>query len=251
MAPGSLSSADPDPPEAPEAEHLGLLPYAEAFSVQRAAHAEVAAGGRERVLLVEHPPVITLSRRKGVREHLLVSEECLASRGIALEETDRGGDVTAHAPGQLVAYPILRLGDHGLNLSRYMRLLESVVIDTAAAFGVAAGCEAGATGVWVSRTGRPDAKLCALGVRIAKNITLHGLALNVTTDLSLFELIDPCGLGHRPVTSLLDLLGDGCPAMREVQAVLVDRLLRGLEGSFCGGPEDAGERRGKGLGVRV
>ena len=111
-----------------------------------------------------------------------------------------------------------------------MRLLESVVIETAAAFGVTAAREAGATGVWVARPGRPDAKLCALGVRIAKNTTLHGLALNVTTDLSLFGLIDPCGLGHRPVTSLRELLGEGCPGMEEVQRVLVERLVERLAG---------------------
>ena len=225
MPTGSPTAAGPLRPE-----HLGILGYGEALLRQRAAHAEVAAGGPERVLLVEHPPVVTLSRRRGVRGHLLVSEEALAARGVALEETDRGGDVTAHGPGQLVAYPILRLGDHGLNLSRYMRLLESVVIETAAAFGVTAAREAGATGVWVARPGRPDAKLCALGVRIAKNTTLHGLALNVTTDLSLFGLIDPCGLGHRPVTSLRELLGEGCPGMEEVQRVLVERLVERLAG---------------------
>ena len=217
--------------EAPERVDLGRLPYAEALAAQRAAHAAVAAGARGVVLLVEHPPVVTLSRRRGVRDHLLVSEDCLATRGIALEETDRGGDVTAHAPGQLVAYPILRLADHGLNLSRYMRLLEAVVIDTAAAFGVAARREAGATGVWVDRPAAEPAKLCALGVRIAKNTTLHGLALNVTNDLGLFGLIDPCGLGHRPVTSLRELLGDRCPPMAAVQDALLDRLAAALAAS--------------------
>ncbi len=138
--------------------------------------------------------------------------------------------MTAHGPGQLVAYPILRLADHGLNLSRYMRLLERVAIDTAAAFGVAAHREEGATGVWVARPGRPAAKLCALGVRIARNTTSHGLALNVTTDLSIFELIDPCGLGHRPVTSLRELLGAACPPMQDVRAKLLGRLHEELSG---------------------
>ena len=225
-APAPASGTGPLRPE-----DLGRLGYAEALLRQRAAHAEVAAGGPGRVLLVEHPPVVTLSRRRGVRANLLVSEEALAARGVDLQETDRGGDVTAHGPGQLVAYPVLRLGDFGLNLSRYMRLLEAVVIETAAAFGVSAAREEGATGVWVARPGLPDAKLCALGVRIAKNTTLHGLALNVSTDLSLFGLIDPCGLGHRPVTSLRELLGPRCPGMQEVQGVLVQRLNAALAGA--------------------
>lgn len=199
---------------------LGLMPYDQAQDVQREAHARVAAGGAERVLFVEHPAVITLSRRKDVRRNLLVSPDCLATRDIDLAETDRGGDVTAHGPGQLVAYPILRLGDHNLNLSRYMRLLETVAIDTAAAFGVVAHREEGATGVWVARRGQRDAKLCAMGVRIARNTTSHGLAFNVSTNLALFELIDPCGLGHRPVTSLAELLGEACPSMPEVQATV-------------------------------
>ncbi|BAM04812.1 octanoyltransferase [Phycisphaera mikurensis NBRC 102666] len=222
-------------------EDLGVCPYEEALRIQRAAHAEVAAGGPERLLLVEHPAVITLSRRRGVRRNLLVSEDCLATRRIDLQETDRGGDVTAHGPGQQVVYPILRLADHRLNLSRYMRLLEEAAIATAAAFGVAAHREAGATGVWVARPGsrggevQPTAKLCALGVRIAKNTTLHGLAFNVRTDLGIFALIDPCGLGGRPVTSLLDLLGDACPGMDEVREALVGALVDALAAADRGG----------------
>ncbi|MEM6458904.1 MAG: lipoyl(octanoyl) transferase LipB [Planctomycetota bacterium] len=204
---------------------LGTMGYAEALAFQRERNAAVAAGEVGATLIyVEHRPVITLSRRRGVREHVLASEARLAELGIDVQETDRGGDVTYHGPGQLVAYPIVRLADVGLNLGRYMRRLERGVIDAVAAFGVEGKTECGATGVWVERGGGPAAKLCAMGVRVRKHTTMHGLALNVTTDLSHFATIDPCGLGGRPVTSLSELLGDGCPSMAEVKAGLAGAL---------------------------
>ena len=234
--------------------HLGRMGYAAALAVQRERNLAVSRDEAEEIIFtVEHDPVITLSQRPTVRDHLLASDAELQRLGIDVQATDRGGDITYHGPGQLVCYPILRLDRHGLNLSRYMRLLEAVVIDTVAAFGVHGLTEAGATGVWVvaegsgigdqgsgkagsetSPTPPPDprspipeprrAKLAALGVRIRKHTTLHGLALNVTTNLSHFATIDPCGLGGRPVTSLHALLGERCPSIDTVRDTLVERL---------------------------
>ncbi len=214
-------------------QDLGRAGYAAALSLQRELNQAVIDGEKPpTVLLVEHDPVITLTRRPSVRENLLASDEHLTELGVATAETDRGGDITYHGPGQLVVYPVLKLGAFGLNLSSYMRLLEQAVIDTAAHFGVTAHRECGATGVWVPREGGPDAKLCAMGVRIRKNTTMHGLALNVDPDLSHFELIVPCGLEGRGVTSLKELLGDDCPSMQAVKDRLCASLLALLSGGL-------------------
>lgn len=201
---------------------LGRLAYAPALEIQRQIHERVLAGGPATLILVEHEPVITVSQRRESARHLLAGPQRLAQLGIDVQPTDRGGDITYHGPGQLVVYPILRLGDYHLNLSRYMRMLEQVVIDTAGAFGVAAHREAGATGVWVGV--EVAAKICALGVRIRRNTTLHGLALNVSTDLSHFDTIVPCGLAGRGVTSLQALLKDRTPAMEAVKRELTSRF---------------------------
>lgn len=233
------------------------MPYAEAYAAQLAAHAEVLAareaGSPEigRLLLVEHdPPVITISRRPGARAHLLASDDLLAHHGVTLAETDRGGDITYHGPGQLVVYPIIDLNHLKLGLHDYMRLLEAAVIDTCARFGITAERDASATGVWVRSEDPPrmntdergseptsslnpgpsvfisghSAKICAMGVRVRRWVTLHGLALNVTTNLDHFNLIVPCGLAGRPVTSLQQLLGPRCPSMPEVKHVLTTAL---------------------------
>lgn len=229
MSPESLTTR----PDTPVIEDLGRLAYGPALQHQRSLNEAVIAGtAPPTVLLVEHDPVITLTKRKGVADHLTATGVQLAAAGVATHETDRGGDITYHGPGQLVVYPILKLGDFGLNLSRYMRLLEQSVIDTAAHYGITAHNECGATGVWVDPGGgRPTEKLCAMGVRIRKNTTLHGLAINVTTDLDHFKLIVPCGLHGRPVTSLQQLLGENCPPMDEVKRELADRLVSRLQRS--------------------
>ncbi|HMD53231.1 MAG TPA: lipoyl(octanoyl) transferase LipB, partial [Phycisphaerae bacterium] len=176
------------------------------------------------LLFVEHPPVITIGRRPGSEVHLLADAELLKTRGVSLIQSDRGGDVTFHGPGQLVAYPILPLNDYHMGLHDYMRFLEQSVIDGLYDFGIRGHREEGATGVWVDshRDGlERRAKICAFGVKLRKWISLHGLALNVTTDLSFFDLINPCGLG-RPVTSLAIELGEKCPAMPEVKNALAN-----------------------------
>lgn len=193
------------------------------------------------LLFVEHdPPVITISRREAARAHLLATPEQLAQAGVTVEETDRGGDITYHGPGQLVVYPILDLNAIGLNLHGYMRLLEQIVIDVCVGFGVAAHRDACATGVWVGEESEgikpsshqaiePDqtcarrgggAKIAALGVRVRRWVTMHGLALNVTTNLDHFGLIVPCGLAGRGVTSLQRELGARCPSMDEVKGAM-------------------------------
>ena len=205
------------------------MPYRDAWAAQEAAHAEVVDGGEERVLLVEHPPVITFGRRPGVERHLVASDAQLATLGVEVVQSDRGGDITFHGPGQLVAYPIVRLNDHALSVGGYVRALERAAIDTCRAFGVEARREECAVGVWVDdpATGAA-AKVCAIGVRIRRGVGLHGLALNVTTDLGYFDLIVPCGLTGRPVTSLARLLGDRAPSLESVKAVLASAVLEAI-----------------------
>ncbi|MCB0458384.1 MAG: lipoyl(octanoyl) transferase LipB, partial [Flavobacteriaceae bacterium] len=179
------------------------LGYREAYDLQCAHVEEVLASrlaGRPQpgfVLFVEHDPVITLSRRASASDHLLASEADLRADGIALEHTDRGGDITYHGPGQLVAYPILDLEHLRFRLHDYMRFLETVVIRVCDAWDLETRRDPCATGVWVG-----DAKICAMGVRVRRWISMHGLALNVTTDLDHFRHIVPCGLHGRTVTSL-------------------------------------------------
>jgi lipoate-protein ligase B len=179
----------------------GLVPYAEAWARQRELLGARQAGAvPDILLLLEHAPVVTLGRSAKI-EHLLISPEILRGRGIDLFEVERGGDVTYHGPGQLVGYPIVDLRALDEDVVRYMRLLEESLIRTLAVFGIAAGRERGYPGVWVG-----GAKVAAIGVAVKRRVTMHGFALNVTTDLRAFELINPCGLG-RPVTSMSALLG--------------------------------------------
>jgi len=187
------------------------MSYDRAYEVQLEQHGRVLrareAGDRLAgvLLSVEHDPVITVSKRPGAADHVLASEELLARQGVALAKTDRGGDVTYHGPGQLVVYPVFDLQRMGVRLHEHLRLLEQAVIDSVASYGVAGVRDADATGVWVERPGSHSAKLCAIGVRVRKWISMHGLALNVSPDLGHFGLIVPCGLHGRPVTSLAEL----------------------------------------------
>jgi len=260
--------------------------YAAALDEQRAAHARVLEGRAHarasmtepsgaadaagtsaaglgapfgELLLVEHdPPVITLGRRRESASHVVAPPARLAALGVELVETDRGGDVTWHGPGQLVAYPILDLERLGLRIHPYMRLLEQCVIETLGTFGVAGHRDPEATGVWVggakaceaqeagalpdqgaapesraasarSAAPRPPArKICAMGVRVSRWVSMHGLALNVAPDLSHFGLIVPCGLHGRPVTSMRAELGASAPSMEAVKRALIGALERAV-----------------------
>jgi len=231
---------------------LGRMNYADALAIQRQVHAGVVAGREAAsnikptmvLLLVEHdPPVITISRRPGARQHLIATDAQLRAAGVEVAETDRGGDITYHGPGQLVVYPILDLNALGLRLASYMRFLEQVVIDVLARFEIEAQRDEGippATGVWVQSrdaqglqsVGVTGAKkICALGVRISKWVSMHGLALNVTTNLDHFNLIVPCGLVGRSVTSMERELGAKCPRMDEVKRVMVEQFRCAIEHS--------------------
>ena len=186
--------------------------------VQRRLWQDVVSAGADLAYLVllEHdPPVITLGRRHG-EQHVLASSEELATRGIELHQTDRGGDVTYHGPGQLVGYPIIALDRRSRCVHRYFRDLEEVLIRLAARFGVEAGRIEGLTGVWVE--GR---KLAAMGITVRKWVAYHGFAFNVCPDLSHFELIVPCGIRDRGVTSLRELTGRAVP-LEEVKLATVE-----------------------------
>ena len=186
------------------------MPYGEAFELQRELvekrkHCEIP----DQLLIVEHPPVVTMGRN-GHDENLLAAPEILARAGIDFHHTDRGGDVTFHGPGQVVGYPIFDLREWKRDVVAYIRALEEVLIEALAEFGPRGSRLQGATGVWVSTPGGP-AKIAALGVHISRWVTSHGFALNVDADLSYFRYIVPCGL-TKPVTSMREL---GLTAKRE------------------------------------
>lgn len=206
-------------------DDLGVMPYRQAWAAQEQAHAAVLGGADERILLVEHPPVITCGRRPSVTKNLLASPEQLQKLGVEFVESDRGGDITFHGPGQLVAYPIVRLIDHQLSVGGYVRRLEQAVIEALGDVGIRAQKDDCAVGVWVNDGSGALAKICALGVRIRRGVSMHGIALNVTTDLNYFNLIIPCGLSCRPVTSIRKVLGDDSLGMAEVKRALTRRLL--------------------------
>jgi len=185
---------------------LGLIGYAEAWTLQKRAVAARKAGAIDDVLLLcEHPHVITLGR-SGKRENLLASEHVLRQKGVEFHTTDRGGDITYHGPGQIVGYPILNLGAIRRDVVWYVRMLEEAMIRATAEFGVAAERVDGKTGIWV-KNGNAEEKLAAIGVHISRWVTSHGFAYNVSTDLRNFDLIVPCGIADRKATSLEKLLG--------------------------------------------
>jgi lipoyl(octanoyl) transferase len=178
---------------------LGRMDYGEAFQLQRElVEARKRGAIEDQFLIVEHPHTITLGRN-GKREHLLADVAVLERAGIALHETDRGGDITYHGPGQIVGYPILDLREWNRDVSAYVRGIEQVIIDALGDFGVSAGRITGLTGVWVD-----GKKIAAIGVHLSRWVTSHGFALNVDTDLSYFQYIVPCGL-TRPVTSMAEM----------------------------------------------
>ena len=189
---------------------LGLRSYAEALSFQR----EVAAARIDKrvpqdvLILVEHPPVVTMGRSTK-QENLLFTPALLEARGVELFEVERGGDVTFHGPGQIVGYPIVDLNEHKLDLHWYLRQVEEVMIRAVAPFGVEATRVAGKTGIWTAPQSdddgaeiRPARKLASIGVHARQWVTWHGFALNVTTDLSYFDLMVPCGLPGVDMTSV-------------------------------------------------
>lgn len=186
-----------------EVRDLGLLDYKEAWAIQRQTHAAIAEGREPPTLLVvEHPPVITFGR-KGGRNNLLVREDFLREKGFSLYDIERGGDVTYHGPGQLVGYPIFKVGRR---VRDYLRQLEAVMIKVLASYNIQSVGSPGYAGVWVG-----DEKVVAIGVAIKRDVSLHGFAMNVHTNLNHFNYIIPCGLADKGVTSLSKLLGREVP----------------------------------------
>ncbi|HEY3382829.1 MAG TPA: lipoyl(octanoyl) transferase LipB [Vicinamibacterales bacterium] len=203
-----------------DVRRLGRVPYGEALALQRQLTEDRRADRvGDLLLLLEHPHVITLGVRSDpARSNVLATPQRLETLGVQLVETGRGGDVTYHGPGQLVAYPIIDLRPDRQDVHRYVRDLEEVMIRTTAAFGIEAGRIEGLTGSWVG-----GSKIGAIGVRISRWITSHGFAYNVTTNLDYFNLIVPCGIRDHGVTSLARLLRREIP-MREVEDVVVDQF---------------------------
>jgi lipoyl(octanoyl) transferase len=199
-----------------EVRDLGLIGYAEGAEIQQKLVEQRKRGEIcDQLLFVEHPHVITLGRN-GHMENLLAGDEHLRRAGISFHQTNRGGDITYHGPGQIVGYPIVDLRDWKRDVVAYVRTLEQVIIGALQQFGIQGDRLEGCTGVWVD--GR---KVAAIGVHISRWITSHGFALNVSTDLSYFQYIVPCGL-TKPVTSLREL---GCSASREaVSAALTEQF---------------------------
>jgi lipoyl(octanoyl) transferase len=197
------------------------MDYTVAWAWQRDLATRRSSGAiGDTLLLIEHPHTYTLGRatKDG---HLLVSPAALAEQGVALVESDRGGDITYHGPGQIVGYPILKLSQHGGDVMRYLRMLEETLIVALAGYGVAGGRVEGLTGVWVGQE-----KIAAIGVKLsASGVTTHGFALNVTADLRYFQQIIPCGIADKGVTSLERLLG-AAPLRAEVERRVVEAFGR-------------------------
>ncbi len=212
----------------PETIDWGEINYAEAWERQTAYFDELVHAKQtgkpyvNRLILCEHPHVYTLGR-SGKSQNMLLASEQLRALGATFFHIDRGGDITYHGPGQLVCYPILNLADYSLGLKEYINLLEEAVIRTCASYGVEAGRLPKATGVWIEGETLRARKICAIGVRSSHYVTMHGLALNVSTDLRYFSYINPCGFVDKGVTSLQRELNREIP-MEEVKQKLVCEL---------------------------
>lgn len=235
------SPRPPAPRRTLHVRRLGLVPYDEALALQQDL---VEQRKRDEIpdtlLLLQHPHVLTLGVRGSGRSHIIASPERLASLGVQVVETGRGGDVTYHGPGQLVAYPIVNLDPDRRDVHKYVRDLEEVLIRVCGSYGLAAGRVPGKTGAWVRvpadaarapqaapagalPPGRGPEKIAAIGVRISRWITSHGIALNVWTDLEYFQLIVPCGIAEYGVTSLEREIGAGI-TIDEVEARFVQHF---------------------------
>ena len=212
-----------------DVRRLGLVPYADGLELQRALVEDRKADRiPDTLLLLQHPHVVTIGVKKDGRAHILATPDQLASRGVEVFETGRGGDVTYHGPGQIVGYPIIDLNPDRRDVHRYVRDLEEVMIGVCADYGVTAGRIKGFSGAWID-----DSKIGAIGVRISRWITSHGFAFNVTTDVDFFDLIVPCGIADRGVTSLARAIGRA-PDMPEIEDCFVDHFARVFEREVTG-----------------
>lgn len=215
---------------------LGLIAYAEAWDLQKAHLQKIVAqkvANREReareptdnyLFYCEHPPVFTLGK-SGDEQNLLVNEAELARRGAAFFRIERGGDVTFHGPGQIVGYPVIDLENFMTDLHLYLRTIEQSIIDTLAQYGVTGSRVDGLTGVWVDGETENPRKIAAIGIKCSRWVAMHGFAFNITTDLSFFDMIIPCGISDKAVTSLEKEIGFA-PDIEEVKAKLKQELAK-------------------------
>ena len=195
---------------------LGTSHYEEAWNLQKRLQSQRISGQiNDQLILVEHHPVYTLGKNSP-KEHLLIEE----SENISIIQTDRGGDITFHGPGQLVGYPILDLNQYKKSVSWYMRELEQLIIDVLKEYDIIAGRKKGLTGTWVR-----DKKIGALGVRISKWVTMHGFSLNIDPDLQYYQGIIPCGISGYGVTSMANLLGENVPSMADIKETIVKQFI--------------------------
>jgi lipoyl(octanoyl) transferase len=202
---------------------LGLVPYADGLELQRQLVEERKADRiPDTLLLLQHPHVLTIGVKKDGRRHIIAPADRLAALGVEVFETGRGGDVTYHGPGQLVGYPIVDLNPDRRDVHHYVRDLEEVMIRVCADYGLAADRVPGYSGAWI-RGESGDEKIGAIGVRISRWVTSHGFAFNVATDIGFFNLIVPCGIADRGVTSLQARLGRA-PAMSDVEDRFIERF---------------------------
>jgi len=219
---------------------LGRVAYAEATAIQEECARRVKSGEEDRLLLLEHPPVITLGRNARPQD-VLAGEEALGAQGVTVAVTNRGGQVTYHGPGQLVGYPIVNLSPDRRDVARYLRDLEEVLIRLLDLYGIRASRLAGLTGVWAG-----EEKIASLGVHLSRWVTTHGFALNVSTDLDHFALIVPCGLRQRRITSMERRLGRAVPleevadaATREFGVVFGRTMVPASSDDWSSRPPDA------------
>lgn len=201
---------------------LGVMKYELALTQQVLWHSKVVEGQGSVILTVEHEPVLTLGKNAD-QASLLFPRDYYRQLGVDFSETERGGDVTAHMPGQLVVYPIIDIQRQKLSVRSYVERLESSVIETLSYFGVESSRDLNLPGVWVG-----SQKICAIGVRVKSRVTMHGIALNVNNDLSLFGKIIPCGIRSRGVTSMQALLGRPVN-LKEVRDSLIQNITKNLQ----------------------
>lgn len=180
---------------------LGVMPYRQAWQLQHELMNDVQNGAEDIVLMVEHKPIFTLGFHGNI-SNMLVNDAFLKSKGIELIRIERGGDITYHGPGQLVAYPILDLRRNGIGVRQYVNILEECVIQLLRLYDIDSERDDNAPGVWLEVGSEKQRKICALGVKVSHAVTMHGLALNVNTDLTPFSYINPCGFANKGVTSM-------------------------------------------------
>ncbi len=214
---------------------LGINDYKETWDFQEDLFSQMQTVGLDseiagHLILVEHPHVFTLGK-SGDESNLLISEKLLADRGASFYKINRGGDITYHGPGQVVGYPILHLGRFELGIRTYIEKLEETIIRTLSYYGIVAGRLEGASGVWLDFDKKTARKICAIGVRASRQVTMHGFAFNVNTDLSFYQLINPCGFVDKGVTSMKQELGQAVD-FEKLKGVLAQEFLRVFGAKF-------------------